>query len=111
MDEGEEVAGSLVVACGDAAELLDLGPEAFGQVAVLVTLLVDQPLLLATLQRRDHHLASHRPTRFRGVNRQMSLQIGWPSPMTSSPLLSQLAGKMSPSNPSTLMRFSTGLAS
>ena len=46
-DDGEEIAGGLFVACGDAAELLELGEAAFDQVAFLVELAVERMLLRA----------------------------------------------------------------
>src|SRR5262245_22344376 len=58
MDESQEVPSRLVVAGRYTTELLDLLPEAFPQVAILVTLRVDLPLLLACTQRRDHRLRS-----------------------------------------------------
>src|SRR5262245_17841740 len=60
VDEGQEVAGGLLVAGGHAPELLDLVPEALRQVAVLVALLVDLALLLARAQRRDDRLGAPR---------------------------------------------------
>jgi MFS family permease len=53
VDGGEEVAGGLVVACGDAAELLELGEEVLDQVARFVEVAVVVPLLPPVLARRD----------------------------------------------------------
>src|SRR5262245_8203514 len=60
MEEGEEVASGLLVACGNAAELLDLVPEALGQVALLVRVPVVLAQLLAAAQRWDHRLGAGR---------------------------------------------------
>ena len=56
MDEGEEIPGSLLVARRHAAERLELLPEPFPQVTVLILLLVVLPLLGAVAARRDHRL-------------------------------------------------------
>ena len=54
MDAGEEVAGELVVARGDGAELLELAEEVLDQMARLVELLVVRPRRGAVALGRDH---------------------------------------------------------
>src|SRR5262249_42940231 len=49
----------LLVARRHAAEVLHPAPEAFGQVALLVQVLVDLALLFARRERRDHRTGAH----------------------------------------------------
>lgn len=54
MDGGEEVSGGLVVARGDAAELLELGIEILDEMSRLVHLLVEEARDLAVAFRWDY---------------------------------------------------------
>ena len=53
MDHGEEVGGELVVAGGDAAEVLQLGEEPFDEVTLSVEPLAEAGLPAAVALRRD----------------------------------------------------------
>ena len=53
MDHGEEVSGELVVAGGDAAEVLQLGEEPLDQVALAVEPLAEARLPLSVVFERD----------------------------------------------------------
>src|SRR5262249_16911401 len=55
----QEVLVGLLVARGHPPEVLHPAPEAFRQVALLVQVFVDLPLLLAALLRRDHRTGAH----------------------------------------------------
>lgn len=53
MDGGEEVAGGLVVACGDSSILLELGEEILNQVPRLVEMTIEGRCFLAVRTRWD----------------------------------------------------------
>src|SRR5262245_19953326 len=58
VDEAQVTGVRLVVSCGDTSALLRYGPETFGQIPLLVELLVKLQGCLAALQWRNDRLRS-----------------------------------------------------
>jgi hypothetical protein len=54
----EEVAGGLVIACGDGSKLLEFGKEVLNQMPCRVSVTVEFPWLLTIGLRRDHRSLS-----------------------------------------------------